>query len=209
MFCAEQGGTGLPLLPVPGQGLAVAVRSAPSPAMAQALTPALVRAAASHGSAPEGSAPQSWLPQHPKTHCPCHAASGSECWEPSSCSLLIPGAALASEESGSKAAMSVPPRGQQSGPGVLPGSPCLFICSCVSRGRGEAQAERSSTGEKEAVSGPRSGSDRRRAMRPAPAHAVSCAGLNHGPRDGKKRQHRATSALLWLPEHPFLPQPCV
>lgn len=29
------------------------------------------------------------------------------------------------------------------------------------------------------------------------------------PPDGKEGQHRATSALLWLPEQPVLPQPCL
>jgi len=82
-----------------GRVLAAANRSATSPAMPQALSPAPVGNAASHGSASGGPAPQSWLPQHPKTHCPCHAASGSKRRELAGPSLLIARAALAFEES--------------------------------------------------------------------------------------------------------------
>lgn len=144
-------------------------------------------------------APQLWLPGHLNPPGTAQQPAGRPLSADSG----------AAREPGSEAAVPVPPRGRQSGPGVLPASPCLFICSCVSRGRGEAQAERSSAGEKGAVGSPRFGSDRRRVVHPAPARTASCAALSPGDRSGEERRHGATSALPLLPEQPLLPQPCL
>lgn len=127
-----------------------------------------------------------------KTHCPCCVLSGSECWEPASCSLLIAGIVLASEESDLKLPCLCLPGDSRARWELLPGSPCLFICSCISWGHGEAHDKRSSAGEKGAVGSPRS-----ETLYPAPACTAS-TGLSPGPWDGKDSMGQSQLSLITL-----------